>query len=164
MNNGNVSGNDNVGGIVGYIVGKYNSVYSRIDNCYNIGSISAANNVGGVVGQSSTYVSVSKCYNLGTIKGKNSIGGIVGRIANGTFSYCYSNSSISGTGNYVAGIARILVGQSSDLAELDYCYSNYSPLYNEGSYYFTKSVSYKYFIFNEVLIKLIGIFKFRLGY
>ncbi len=73
MNNGNVSGNDNVGGIVGYIVGKYNSVYSRIDNCYNIGSISAANNVGGVVGQSSTYVSVSKCYNLGTIKVKNSI-------------------------------------------------------------------------------------------
>lgn len=143
LNNGNVSGNDNVGGIVGYIVGKYNSVYSRIDNCYNIGSISAANNVGGVVGQSSTYVSVSKCYNLGTIKGKNNIGGIVGRIANGTFSYCYSNSSISGTGNYVAGIAGILVGQSSDLAELDYCYSNYSPLYKEGSYYLTKSVSYK---------------------
>mgnify|MGYP004564667901 CR=1 FL=1 len=66
-NSGTITGNNRVGGIVGY-------GYS-VKNCTNSGTITGEGSVGGIVGYGS---SVENCTNSGTITGESSVGGIVG--------------------------------------------------------------------------------------
>ena len=95
---GSVSGNNNVGGVVGLNRG-------TVKNCYNTGNISG-NNSGGVVGYNGG--TVENCYNTGNISGNISggspVGGVVGR-NDGTVKNCYNTGKVSG--NYVGGVVGL---------------------------------------------------------
>ena len=80
-NTGKVSGNESVGGVVGCV---YNQ--STVTNCYNTGKVSGNEFVGGVVGSANDGddfgdykgTTVTDCYNIGVVSGDNIVGGVVG--------------------------------------------------------------------------------------
>ncbi|WP_066083700.1 GLUG motif-containing protein [Anaerotignum neopropionicum] len=86
---GSVSGNENVGGVVGTIA----SVGS-VTNCYAMGAVSGTNVVGGVAGD--VYGSVTNCYATGGISGNTHVGGVAGTV-DGSVTNCYATGSVSGT-------------------------------------------------------------------
>jgi len=94
---GDVSGDQTVGGLVGYnrsgsITGSYNTgsvsgnrhvgglaganPWGNITNCSNTGSVSGNFDVGGLVGDNSESISTS--FNIGSVSGERNIGGLVG--------------------------------------------------------------------------------------
>ena len=102
-NTGSVSGNS-VGGVVGYNSGS-------VTNCYNIGDVSGSKYVGGVVGYNYSGGSVTNSYNTGAVSGGADVGGVVG-LNSGNVENCYNTGTVSGpdsgTSNYVGGV----VGQN----------------------------------------------------
>ncbi len=104
-NTGSVSGSGNsVGGVVGYNSGS-------VTNCYNIGDVSGSKYVGGVVGYNYSGGSVTNSYNTGAVSGGADVGGVVG-LNSGNVENCYNTGTVSGpdsgTSNYVGGV----VGQN----------------------------------------------------
>ena len=98
---GSVSGNNYVGGVVGYNSGTF-------ENCAFTGSVSGDWYVGGVVGDNSG--TVENCYNTGSVTSSVSpVGGVVG-YNGGTVENCYNTGEVSGTSNYVGGV----VGYNGD--------------------------------------------------
>jgi len=111
VENVNITGNSQVGGLVGN-----NNYESSITACYAIGSVSGTNYVGGLVGNNSG--TITACYATSSVSGTNYVGGLVGCEANnGTLSVCYATGSVSGTGDYVGG----LVGANWN-SIIFYCY------------------------------------------
>jgi len=105
---GNVSGNTNVGGIVGYNRG-------TVENCYFSGNVTGGNYVGGIAGQARDSSSIIRnCYTTGSVSttGTNYVGGIVGNNYGGSIEYCYSTCSVTGI-NSVGGISGYLYDNSS---------------------------------------------------
>ena len=109
-NSGNVSGNDNVGGILGDAV-MYSSDVT-LTNCYNTGNVSGNNYVGGILGQwnessGGPDLTITNCNNTGVVTGNAQIGGIVGKlfgeISNPTISNSYNTGVVSGS-SYVGGV------------------------------------------------------------
>jgi len=94
---GVITGEDNVGGIVGANYG------DDIENCYFSGNINGSENVGGIVGFCSGK-SIKNCYVTGNITGSTSVGGIVGDNVLGSIVNCYSTGDVSGSIN-AGGIA-----------------------------------------------------------
>ena len=107
---GTVTGNNNVGGIVGsaYTNG---GVWSRIVACWSDASVNGNHSVGGIAGSCSGYADVISCYFIGKLVGKSSVGGIVGNVtgalSNNHITSCYSSGEITGDTN-VGGIAGYL--------------------------------------------------------
>ncbi len=120
----NVSGHQNVGGIVGWLgilTGGYS--YPTINNCINKGTLQAQTNgvgnfgVGGIVGQMSggcPNSCISQCGNMGNITCVGdgiTASGILGYLISFTTTYavfsCFNtgNISISGTNGWVCGIS-----------------------------------------------------------
>ena len=87
---GQITGIDNVGGVVG----SYNVASGQITNSYSEANINGRTNVGGFVG----YITrgILDCYSRGDVIGENNVGGFAGSIKGGSFSNCY------GLGNVVA--------------------------------------------------------------
>ena len=94
----NVSGNDYVGGLVGYGRG-------AISNSYTTGDVSGDDLVGGLVGYA--WGAISGSYAAGDASGDNFIGGLVG-YARGAISGSYATGNVSGEGQNIGG----LVGQT----------------------------------------------------
>lgn len=110
---GTIKGLDNVGGLVGMLVG-------TVDNSYATGSIYAtAGHVGGLVGMigctdcnhSTSYAKNS--YATGNVNGVSEIGGLVGqngassenaRTKYTTIINCYSTGNVTGTGGTIGGL------------------------------------------------------------
>ena len=90
---------------VGGVVGRVNSYYSTITNCYNTGNITGSGSyVGGVVG-SGSYSTIENCYNTGSISSEySSVGGVVGDAYNTTIENCYNTGTVTGS-NQVGGVA-----------------------------------------------------------
>ncbi len=89
-----ISGNQNVGGVVGFNQG-------TVTNCYNAGTVTSTSRfVGGVVGYN--YSTMRDCYNEGTVSGRTVVGGVVG-FSNNTVTNCYNTGSVSGNEN-VGGV------------------------------------------------------------
>ena len=113
---GTVSGNSNVGGVVGY------HYASTVSGCTASGDVTGmGNNVGGVVGYNNS--SVSACYHAsGSVSGANFVGGVVG-FTNHRVTACYNASGdVMGTGDRVGGVA----GYNDMGATITACYwSNY---------------------------------------
>ena len=95
--NGSVTGNKRVGGLVGRSSG-------TVSNSYSTGSVTGYDIVGGLVGYN--YGTVSNSYASGTVTGNSSVGGLVGQDYFGTVSNCYSSGTVTGNSS-VGG----LVGQ-----------------------------------------------------
>jgi len=93
-----VSGNDYVGGLVGW---DYSNC--TITNCHSTGSVSGNEKVGGLVGWNSLYGTISNCYASGDVSGGEYVGGLMGSNLVGTITNCYSTGSVSG-GNSVGGL------------------------------------------------------------
>lgn len=117
---GNVSGRDDVGGLIGQcygmitdshaygdvigasgnIGGLTGTVYSRIQNSSangNVKSTGSTGNVGGLVGSSSN-TGVSNCYATGDVSGGEYAGGLVG-VSTTTINKSYSLGNVSGAKN-----------------------------------------------------------------
>lgn len=102
-----VSGNESVGGIVGFLYGD-----GTVTACYSTGNVTAslqyAGGIAGAIGGST----ISNCYATGYITGLNTIGGIVGNadsqeifdmngevvdVITSVITECYSTGDVSGT-------------------------------------------------------------------
>ena len=122
---GSVSGNNYVGGIVGY------NFSGTVTNCAfsGSGSVSGSDHVGGVVGlnssgDSSASASVTNCYNTGEVSGSEFVGGVVGSNSfSATVTNCYNTGTVSGpdsgTGNRVGGV----VGDNLVSSTVENCYN-----------------------------------------
>ncbi len=109
---GSVSGNNDVGGVVGY------NEQGHIGSCSNSSSVSGNKYVGGIVGSvnftNTGYRSLKGNYNTGAINGEEYVGGVVGSMGEGgstesDMESCYNTGTVTGTTN-VGGVA----GDSSD--------------------------------------------------
>jgi len=85
---GDVSGDDSVGGLVGWNSG-------TITNCYSSGDVSASGDyaysgVGGLVGENSYDSTITNCYASGSVTGTENVGGLVGCNYD-TITNCYSS-------------------------------------------------------------------------
>lgn len=116
---GSISGNDNIGGIVG------NLINGSVTNCWFAGSINASDRVGGIVGKAEAGV-IANCVDFASITAKSKLGGIVGKAKSGvTVQYCYYPSAVS-----------LPVGDGSPTQTSVVSYSQ-----NGASFTLTKSVS-----------------------
>ena len=104
---GSVSGNNNVGGVVGLNGGS-------VEDCDFTGSVSGKIDVGGVVGDNEGRV--ENCHNAGEVSGNDYVGGVVGHNS-GTVENCYNTGNISG--NAVGGV----VGWNASGANVENCYN-----------------------------------------
>ena len=96
---GKITGNDSVGGVVGYNIG------GTVTNCYNTGSVTAHGSdadAGGVVGYN-IGGTVTNCYNTGSVTaqgGDADVGGVVGEnIQNSSVENCYNTGSVTAQGS-----------------------------------------------------------------
>ncbi len=98
---GSVSGDDLLGGFVGY------NDAGSINNCYSTGSVSGDARVGGFVGENEE--TISDCYSIGSASGGNRVGGFAAYNNAGSIINCYSTGSASGTGNVGGFVGENLV-------------------------------------------------------
>jgi len=99
---GSITGNQQVGGLVGY---NYNQ--SSIDNSYATGSVTATGTdcSGGLVGYNHANSIISNSYATGSVSGENHVGGLVGSNSNGsTIVDSYANGSVLGS-QFVGGLS-----------------------------------------------------------
>lgn len=133
-NAGKIRGTNNVGGLVGnadtgsldrcYNIGEVTgtsqvaglagrAIYSNY--CWNAGKVTGSDHVGGILGEGAflggSSSEIKKSFNAGSISGESYIGGILGHSAvysgfyPSTISDCYNIGALTGTGDYVGGIA-----------------------------------------------------------
>ncbi|NQV19463.1 MAG: hypothetical protein HQ534_13095 [Armatimonadetes bacterium] len=116
ITNVDMTGYNQVGGLVGYTYGSTN-----ISNCYTTGSVNATNQTGGGLVGENNNSTITNCYSTADMSGSNTrskIGGLVGTNNNSTITNCYSSSTVSG-GNWLGG----LVGNHTASAEINNCYA-----------------------------------------
>jgi len=124
---GTVTGNDDVGGLVGSNGGLVTLSYSTssvsgngfvgglvgssgfVTLSYSTGSVSGEHSVGGLVG----YLegSITSNYSTGTVSGIEGVGGLVGDLDGGSITSCYSTGSVSGD-HRVGGLVGFYLGRS----------------------------------------------------
>lgn len=121
LSSGRVSGNTNIGGIVGYSL--LGSITDCISFC-NISGSSTSGAVGGIVGYSTS--TISKCYNYGDVSGNSKVGGILG-YGSAIITSCISKGVIEGVSD-VGGIVGNISGSITD------CYFEGSILTASGGY------------------------------
>ena len=99
---GSVSGNEAVGGVVGWN-------YGTVTGCYATGDVSGNEDVGGVVGYNTNSSTVTACYHAnGTVSGPaGTTGGVVG-YNNDTVTACYwSDYAGDGIGNGTGDATKV---------------------------------------------------------
>lgn len=158
VNEGNITGKGNVGGISSYsavsingcinkgeikpvepggnvagILAELNSSSGFVIDCINIGSVNDGKNTGGIAAISDTYTVIGNCYNDGYISSSISsyIGGIAGN-SNGTIRNSYNLGTIhpKAENSNVGGIAG-----STSWRKMRNCYNTGIILTEEGSGY-----------------------------
>ena len=114
---GSVSGQSDVGGIVGHNAGS-------VTNCYNTSTVrGSSNNIGGIVGNTYSNSDVSYCFNAGPVFGEANVGGIVGLNFNlGGVIYCYNSGTITGTDPNIGPVSGV-VGNNNDGGIIEYVYN-----------------------------------------
>ena len=103
-----VSGNINVGGLVG------RNYQGTVSNSYATGSVTAEDSVGGLVGQN-YQGKVSNSYATGSVTGtRDHLGGLVGDSYRGTVSGSYATGSVTGDDNLGGLVGRNYQGTVSN--------------------------------------------------
>ena len=94
VTNVNITGQNQVGGLVGF------HFSSTVSNSYSTGSVTGSgNNVGGLVGRNYSST-VSNSYSTGSVSGSSDVGGLVGYNENSsTIENSYSTGNVSGSSN-----------------------------------------------------------------
>ncbi len=102
---GKVSGNANIGGLVGLLTdGSVNTSYSKAE-------VSGNSNVGGLVGKTGhETAAVRNSFATGSATGNVYVGGLVGQIERGAAERCFSAGAVSGSQNVggLTGYIRVL--------------------------------------------------------
>jgi hypothetical protein len=129
----NVSGDDYIGGLVGYCSGIIYKSYSTgsvigdwyvggliglvddstVNMCYSKANVSGHREVGGLAGKTIDEQSViSNCYSKGGVNGDKYVGGLVGQVQSGRAFNSYSTGSVSGGEDFggFTGYIRVLGG------------------------------------------------------
>jgi len=116
LENVNISGAGNVGGLAGSLDTRYRDPRSRVINCYSTGTVRGAGDdvgglagsisgshiagsystasvygrkyTGGLVGHATFYSSVSSSYSAGAVTGDDYVGGVIGRVNNSEVIRC----------------------------------------------------------------------------
>jgi hypothetical protein len=127
--NGNVTGQANVGTLVGKNEG-------TVSNSYATGRVIGTTNVGGLAGLNFNGCNVTNSYAAGNVTGYSNVGGLVGWNKNGVVSNSYKNAAqkeIDGvaalTNSYATGrvtgndIVGGLVGKNDNTGSISYSYS-----------------------------------------
>jgi len=106
----NVTGNYDVGGLVGYSVG-------NVTSCYVTGSVAGFVGVGGLVGLGYPpemicpgQCAISDCHSTGSVSGFLGVGGLVGGTA-GPVTNSYSTSTVTCSGDQAGGLVGITCGE-----------------------------------------------------
>ena len=94
---GTVAGTTNVGGLVG------NNTGTVGDQSYATGNVSGATAVGGLLGLNGS-IGASSVYATGTVSGTTNVGGLVGSNGTGSFSGSHASGNVSGTGSDIGGL------------------------------------------------------------
>ena len=98
----NISGRDNVGGLIGYaLVNTYGDFY--VQYCYTHGILNGRDNVGGLLGSNIGYYILSN-YSTVEVSGEDNVGGIFGYSEWSANERCFSTGKVSGVSN-VGGFA-----------------------------------------------------------
>lgn len=124
-NTASITGNKNVGGILGEAYNNEESISVGIKNCANEGAVNGTGSaVGGIVGKMEGQNSIIDCYNRGNITGFNNYAGIVGQSTGAlvaTIKNCYSVGAVTTYGASTnAGYALIGGGKNYALTN---CYA-----------------------------------------
>lgn len=124
-NTASITGNKNVGGILGEAYNNEESISVGIKNCANEGVVNGTGSaIGGIVGKMEGQNSIIDCYNRGNITGFNNYAGIVGQSTGAlvaTIKNCYSVGAVTAYGASTnAGYALIGGGKNYALTN---CYA-----------------------------------------
>jgi hypothetical protein len=106
----NITGRFNIGGLVGFNTGTLTCSYAT-------GSVSGLNGVGGLVGRNESGT-LTDCNSTGSVSGTGGVGGLVGHNYSGTLTSCYATGSVTGTTNLFGGLVGI-----NEYGELTSCYA-----------------------------------------
>jgi len=98
---GNVTGLDNVGGLTGKNAG-------TVDNSYATDSVTGDDNIGGLVGKNDNTGTVSDSYSTGSVTGESHVGGLMGR-NQGTESNSFWDTQTSGQATSAGGTGKTTV-------------------------------------------------------
>jgi len=118
--NVNITGDENVGGLVGFNEG-------TVGNSSSTGSVTGSVFVGGLVGYNWYSSTLSDSHFTGTVTGDCNVGGLVGQNL-GTVSNSYSNGNVSGMRGAVGG----LVGRNSGTVSNSYSTASVTSDNNVG--------------------------------
>ena len=114
-NQGDITGNNYVGGIVGSSV----NGLIEINACINEGNVIGQSYIGGIIG-STELTNVEDCINYGNASGNGNTGGIVGRVLSaGNVTWCKNYGNITDTRTDCGGIIGS-VGPDAP-CEVKYC-------------------------------------------
>lgn len=106
---GDITGNgDNVGGLIGNIVG---GASSNVSYSYATGNVTGSGNfTGGLIGQAISTIQINNSYAIGNVIGTSYVGGFIGGLANScSVMNCYSIGYIEGDSN-VGGFLGLPMG------------------------------------------------------
>ena len=154
INYGQVTGTDNVGGIVGKVEYQ-DAAPPYVYYCANVGCVTGTGDVGGIVGfmdgqaDCNSWTKIKRCGNYGDISssggGSNGAGGILGRCKQRHVQIlsCANHGNISGSAQQIGGIAG-WVGKDPSSAVVWYQKSNLRVYYcaNFGNVSSTHSDAY----------------------
>ena len=110
---GSVTGDFDVGGVVGRNLG-------AVSGCYNTGDITGRY-VGGVIGDNRGEVSL--CYNIGDVTGNGYVGGVVGNNYGNIVSGCYNTGNVTGEGDYSCRVGGVVGMNWGSSATVRLCYN-----------------------------------------
>ncbi len=107
----NIAGQDSVGGMAGYISGTISGAASA--RTYFKGNVSGRSFVGGLAGRSGM---ISQAYTEGVVSGtRHYVGGVVGYSDGAIDATYHTKGTVKGDSNYVGGIAGYSVGRLLDV-------------------------------------------------
>jgi len=98
---GNVSGDDDVGGLVGQCRRP-----AKISHCHAKADVTGQTCVGGLVGACSKTCSITDCFATGSVTAMRQAGGLVGGLE-GDVSRCYSTGAVSAVSDSVGGLVGL---------------------------------------------------------
>jgi len=130
---GNVTGNEDVGGLVGVNEG------GTVNNSYSSGNVTGEERVGGLVGCS--IGTMNNCYSIGTVTGEWGVGGLVG-LSHGTVSNSFYNyDEVLINGESIITIGALFNGDFDQWLANDKFLDVNERLSQEGGYYVINDVA-----------------------
>lgn len=113
LENVNMVGKDQVGGLIGYV-----EATTTISNCYTTGTVSTAagnNRCGGLIGIIAGAITVTSCYSTCSVTTGSNGAGLIGEVrAGASVSRCYATGNVHTSTGYSGGLVGYTEAPLSD--------------------------------------------------